>query len=70
VEVTMHYDFSGNLVIYSQNYLFDKKLLIINSKEEMKNFLEQIPEQQLKDLKSGWMIKTNISQEYKEIYFE
>jgi hypothetical protein len=70
--VTIHEDSIGNLVIYSDNYLFDKKMLIIDkmNKTQLNDFLSLLSEDQRRDVRNGWTVKVEISQTHKEVYFE
>ena len=73
MEVTLYFDGSRNLLMYSKNYLFDKKMYKFchteNSKE-IEEILNTLTKEEKGTVKRGWMIKTILPKIYEEIYFE
>jgi len=69
---TIYFDGFGNLLLYSPNFLFDRKsvkLDTFNDKGDIETILSILEEEQKKDLKKGWTIKVKLPDDYEVIYF-
>jgi len=73
IDVTIYLNSIGDLIIYSGNYLFDRRsarLYKDRCQNDIEEFMKILSDEEKLTIKNGWSIKTKIPYEYGEIYFE